>query len=117
MTQQPHSSLTAAMMPSQKQIEALRTAIMLRKARKRLEILAVDEQATAAKNIINETFKAEYKVHMAASAKEAWTQYFSIAPDIVYLGVELPDLSGHKLGQMMKVVDSGAYIVMVSNPD
>ncbi len=40
--------------------------------------------------------------------------YLTYAPDIVFLDIELPDIEGHRLAQLLKAIDPNAYIVMVT---
>lgn len=41
--------------------------------------------------------------------------YMEKCPDIVFLDIELPDLSGHNFAKLLKKIDDDSFVVMVSS--
>ena len=110
------TKLADGFIPTSKQIEAAKTSIKLRKARKIQEILVVDEDATAG-GLIKALLQSKYKVVASTTARKAWLSYLVMTPDIVFVQSNLPDLTGDKLTRMIKVIDPGSYLVMLADED
>ena len=45
---------------------------------------------------------------------QALNLYLEYAPDIVFLDIELPDISGHQFASAIRKIDPGAFIVMLT---
>lgn len=56
----------------------------------------------------------EYEVIQAKNGEEAIEHYINHAPDMVFLDIHLPGLSGHETLEAIKRIDHSAYIVMLS---
>ncbi len=95
------------------QLKLLQAAIKERKQRKKLEILVVEDQPFSRKLLLNLLGRI-YKVYPAANVRTALELYLAIAPDIVFMDIELPEINGHELAAAINQLDSEAYIIMVS---
>lgn len=56
----------------------------------------------------------EYEVVQAKNGEEAIERYIDHAPDMVFLDIHLPGLSGHETLEAIKRIDHSAFIVMLS---
>jgi two-component system chemotaxis response regulator CheY len=84
-----------------------------RKARLRPEILIVEDQVFSRK-ILLAALGDHYKVYEAPNAEEALRLYLRLAPDIVFLDIELPGMDGHQLALLLHKLDPQSYVVMVT---
>lgn len=89
-------------------------SIPLRRQRRddALVMIVEDDRFTAtfAANILNK----EYEMILAKTGEDAITSYIEHAPDIVFLDIHLPGLSGHETLNALRAVDPDAYIIMLS---
>lgn len=71
-----------------------------------------DDRFTAAyaSNILNK----EYDMVVCKNGEDAISDYIEHAPDIVFLDIHLPGLSGHETLQAIRAIDRNAYVVMLS---
>lgn len=77
-----------------------------------LVMVVEDDRFTSsyAANILNKN----YEVALSRSGEEAISDYIKHAPDIVFLDIHLPGLSGHDTLQSIRAIDPKAFIVMLS---
>ena len=89
-------------------------SIGLRRQRREdpLVMIVEDDRFTAsyAANILNK----EFEMVLARSGEEAISQYVEHAPDIAFIDIHLPGLSGHDTLRAIRAVDSEAVAVMLS---
>jgi CheY-like chemotaxis protein len=71
-----------------------------------------DDRFTASytANILNR----EYDMILSRTGEDAILHYIEQAPDIVFIDIHLPGLSGHQVLQALKVIDPKVYAVMLS---
>lgn len=71
-----------------------------------------DDRFTASytANILNR----EYDMILSRSGEDAILHYIEQAPDIVFIDIHLPGISGHQVLQALKVIDPKVYAVMLS---
>ena len=55
-----------------------------------------------------------YKVYTAMTGDEGIKLFKNKKPDIVFLDIGLPDMSGHAVLNAIKKIDKDAYIVMIT---
>jgi len=103
----------SALQPTPKQIELFRAAVNYRRQRAFTEVLAVEDQPFS-RRLLGGLLKQAHQTHLASDGREAWNMYLTYAPDIAFLDIELPDISGHRLAQLLKAIDPDAFIVMVT---
>ncbi|MFN7094106.1 MAG: response regulator transcription factor [Burkholderiales bacterium] len=75
-------------------------------------LLIVEDNEFSRKMIATALNKRRYL--FAKTGKEALEIYFSNRPNIVFLDILLPDMSGLELLRIIKEKDSAAFIVMLS---
>lgn len=109
----PKSEIPIAFGASLEQLKLLHAAMKERKQRKKLEILVVEDQPFSRKLLLSLLGRI-YKVYPAANVRAALELYLAIAPDIVFMDIELPETNGHELAAVINQLDSEAYIIMVS---
>lgn len=99
--------------PTAKQIADFHRAARKRHARYKPDILVVEDQAFSNKLLVG-MLHHHYICHTAMNAAEALDLYCKHAPDIAFLDIELPDLSGHDLAAVIREFDPDAYLFMVT---
>ncbi len=77
------------------------------------EILIVEDQAFS-RTLLTKILTPPYKCHIAKNATEALEIHSGLAPDIILLDVELPDINGHAIAKFIKHIDPKIWIVMVT---
>ena len=88
------------------------TVTQRRCARSNLEIVVVEDDPFSRKLI--DTALNEYTISFAEDGQTALTKYLQKAPDIVFLDIDLPDVSGHDVLTKILSFAPDAYIVMLS---
>lgn len=56
----------------------------------------------------------EYEMILSRNGEDAILQYIEHAPDIVFIDIHLPGLSGHEVLKALKIADPQVYAVMLS---
>ena len=75
-------------------------------------ILIVEDQDFS-RRLLAETLR-QYVCYVAENAKQAVALYAEHVPCIVFLDIELPDVSGHEVAALIKKYDPQSFIVMVT---
>lgn len=88
-------------------------AIKGRSLRKKTKILVVDDQEFT-RELLRGILLKDYAVYTASCGKGALSTYIAEAPDIVFLDIEMPDLSGHEVIQQIVKLDPESYVVMLT---
>ena len=84
-----------------------------RERREESRVLVVEDDRFTASYAAGALSK-QYDVTLSRNGEEAISAYIDIAPDIVFLDIHLPGLSGHETLLAIKAVDPLAHIVMLS---
>ncbi len=92
--------------------ELLSTLKRRREARSHIEIMVVEDDAFS-RNLVATALNA-CSVSFAEDGHEAIMGYLHKAPDIVFLDIELPDVTGHDVLSKVLSFDRDAFIVMLS---
>ncbi len=93
--------------------ETFEAALKSRERRDDLQILIVEDQKFS--RLMLKNFLAKnYSVIDVATGEEALAEYIKNAPDIVFLDIELPKISGHNVLKLLTQLDKNAFIVMVT---
>lgn len=93
--------------------DLLRTLRERRSERDQTEILVIEDDDFTAR-LVRNALKEQAGIHRAAEAVPALSAYASIAPDLVFLDINLPGISGHDLLEKILKHDPDAYVVMLS---
>lgn len=93
--------------------EVFEEAKKARFARQPLHVMVVEDDALT-RGIVSNAFKDNYALITATNAQEAVENYLLYAPEIVFLDIGLPDVSGFDVLQQIMASDKDAYVVMFS---
>lgn len=85
-----------------------------RKSRNIAHVMLVEDDPLT-RRIVANSIKQDYVLITAQDAYEALTNYMIFAPDIVFLDIGLPNVSGFSALQKIMETDPDAYIVMFSS--
>jgi CheY-like chemotaxis protein len=85
---------------------------MQKNFRTKPHVLIVEDQIFSQKML--KTILKDYTCYVAASAGEALMLYIEKCPDIVFLDIELPDLSGHNFAKLVNEIDPNPFVVIVT---
>lgn len=96
-----------------KQQASLVEQIYKRKSRGIPEILVVEDQMFSSK-LITSMLGSRYALHVAENGKTALELYSAHAPHMVFLDINLPDMTGHEIAELIKRCDRQSKIVMVT---
>lgn len=86
---------------------------MQRTMRVKPHILIVEDQAFSQQMLLS-VLEPEHTCHVASSAGEGVLLYIEKCPDIVFLDIGLPDISGHSFAKLLKAIDPNVYVVLVT---
>lgn len=84
-----------------------------RKGRDRNKIMIIEDDAFTLQ-LVNNVLKKHFDTVALASAENALDMYSSLAPDMLLLDINLPDVTGHELLERIMQLDPNAYVVMLS---
>ncbi|MCK5374803.1 MAG: response regulator [Alphaproteobacteria bacterium] len=84
-----------------------------RKNRKVTEILVVEDDPLS-QRLIGNALKDTHSYTIIGEGKKACMTYLIKAPDILFLDIGLPDISGHEVLKSIFEIDPEAYVVMFS---
>lgn len=114
--QTKHSKLLAKYFDDERLIDTLKKTVqmtqMQRAFRANPHILIVEDQVFSQKILMS--ILKDYTCHLAENAGEALLKYMEKCPDIVFLDIDLPDLSGHSFANFINKIDRLSYVVMVT---
>lgn len=94
-------------------IETFRFALKRRRMRDDVLILMVEDEEFSGK-LLRGVLSKNHQVISASDGEMALAAYVKNAPDIVFLDINLPGVSGHKVLDVILKLDSDAFVVMVS---
>lgn len=77
------------------------------------EIMIIEDDAFS-RRLVKNVLQDKYTLTEAGEATHALQTYARIAPDLLFLDIDLPDVSGHELLEKLIELDPEAYIVMLS---
>jgi two-component system chemotaxis response regulator CheY len=98
---------------SENQKVLLQHAILHRDKSVETTVLIIEDQTFSRMLMLNVLGK-RYPCYTAKDGKEAIDKYSVVAPNIVFLDIELPDINGHDLAKLFKNADPNAHIIMVT---
>ena len=84
-----------------------------RASRDEVQIMVVEDDPFSQK-LVTSCLQKKYKVHLSADGQGALFNYVNKAPDVLFLDIGLPDISGHKVLEKIFEFDPKAYVIMFS---
>lgn len=79
---------------------------------KELSILVIEDNEMFRKLAVD--MLNGYKVHSASSAAEGIDKFKLTKPDITFIDIGLPDVSGHSVLNEIRTIDKNAFTVMLT---
>lgn len=76
--------------------------------------LMIIEDDPFSRRLVENVLQKQYPLTGLSSAEDALATYADIAPDLLFLDINLPDVTGHELLEKIIVLDPKAYVVMLS---
>lgn len=76
--------------------------------------LMVIEDDVFSRRLVENVLKKQFPLTALANAELALATYANLAPDVLFLDINLPDVSGHELLRKVLDIDPQAYVVMLS---
>lgn len=84
-----------------------------RAARAAAEIMVIEDDVFSRKLVENALSK-HYHVTGLGETEQALSSYISLAPNVLFLDINLPNVTGHELLEKVLLLDPSAYVVMLS---
>jgi CheY-like chemotaxis protein len=84
-----------------------------RKHRGKAEIMLIEDDPFSRK-LVQNVLQRHYSLTALDSAELALSAYAHTAPDVLFLDINLPDVTGHELLEKIIALDPDAYVVMLS---
>ena len=77
------------------------------------KIMVIEDDAFSRK-LVERTLETQYQVLGLPTADSALTLYYNLLPDVLFLDINLPDVTGHELLERIIHIDPDAYVIMLS---
>ncbi len=103
----------AASLNTQASAELVTTLGRRRMARKTMQILVIEDDPFS-RRMIGVALTPDFEPAFADSGISGIREYLALAPDMVFLDINLPDISGMEVLEKINAFDPDAYIVMLS---
>lgn len=84
-----------------------------RAERSALQVLVVEDDAFSRK-LVSSALEGKYETILAEDGQGGLMQYVTHAPDVLFLDIELPDITGHDVLQKVLEMDPDAFVIMLS---
>lgn len=108
ITQKRHSILSVMNEESAKN-----TILINRKSHTKPQIMVIEDDSFTRQLVIN-IMQKQYAISGTGNPSEALKMYIRLAPEILFLDINLPDVTGHELLERIIALDPHAYVVMLS---
>lgn len=102
-----------AALNTQANAELVTTLDRRRAARKALQILVIEDDLFS-RRMIGVALTPDFDAAFAESGTSGIREYLGLAPDVVFLDINLPDISGLEVLHKLREIDPDAYVVMLS---
>lgn len=93
--------------------ELVETLSRRRDDRSKLNIMVVEDDPFSRK-LVGNSLSTQYALTFAEDGKSAIFNHLKAAPDIVFLDIDLPDITGHDVLHRILEIDPAAFVVMLS---
>jgi CheY-like chemotaxis protein len=89
-------------------------AIASKRAARHEPHLMIIEDDAFTRRLVESTVQKHYPITALGTAEKALITYASTAPNLLFLDINLPDVTGHELLERIMALDPQAYVVMLS---
>lgn len=89
-------------------------AIARRRTSRAAPELMVVEDDIFSRKLVENVIHKQYPITSIGEASSALETYVLTAPDVLFLDINLPDVSGHELLEKIMAIDPDAYVIMLS---
>lgn len=76
--------------------------------------LMIIEDDMFSRRLVENALQKQYRLTGLGTAEKALSTYAELAPDLLFLDIDLPDVTGHELLERIIAFDPQAYVVMLS---
>jgi CheY-like chemotaxis protein len=84
-----------------------------RKSRSKPELMIIEDDAFS-RRLVENVLQKQYPLTALDTADLALATYANLAPDMLFLDINLPDVTGHELLERIIALDPSAYVIMLS---
>ncbi len=84
-----------------------------RNSRAAPEFMIIEDDVFSSR-LVEKVLEKKYALTALHSAEEALATYSRLAPDLLFLDINLPDVTGHELLEKILKLDPAAYVIMIS---
>lgn len=88
--------------------------IALQRDGRRAPLVMVADDDQVARSLVGNVIQRDYDYAFAEDGQQAISRYIETAPDVLFLDIGLPDMSGHDVLEVIFQIDPDAYIIMFS---
>ena len=99
-----------AFTPEEIDIPRLKSA---RSKRTQREIMIIEDDAFS-RRLLENILPKSFHITSVGEPEQALERYVLMVPDILFLDINLPDVSGHELLDKILTIDPQAYVIMIS---
>lgn len=85
----------------------------LRAARSEVALMIIEDDMFT-RRLVETTLQKKYTLTGLGEATHALETYARVAPDLLFLDINLPDVTGHELLERIIALDPEAYVIMLS---
>lgn len=84
-----------------------------RKEREQPELMIIEDDGFSCR-LVENVLQKKYQLTALHTAERALETYIRLAPDVLFLDINLPDVTGHELLEQIMKIDPSAYVIMLS---
>lgn len=84
-----------------------------RNTRQKPELMMIEDDSFS-RRLVENVLQKKYALTSLADANHALDTYARIAPDLLFLDINLPDVTGHELLERLLTIDPEAHVIMLS---
>jgi two-component system, chemotaxis family, chemotaxis protein CheY len=88
--------------------------IKKRRANRNAPEFMIIEDDTFTRRLVENVLQKKYAMTSLGEADKALDTYTRLAPDLLFLDINLPDVTGHELLEKILALDPDAYVIMLS---
>lgn len=91
-----------------------RDTIGARRSKRDHDEFMIIEDDVFSQRLVENVLQKRYKMTGLKEANHALETYARVAPDLLFLDINLPDVTGHELLERIMAMDPNAYVIMLS---